>query len=396
MLYFMISVLIVFASCQRLFADPFSVPFDEKPEHAVLIVIDGLSYKAWDKMELPVLDKMIETGTLVEKNYLPPAAHPLSGEYAELHTCSIPNPIMMAGTVFITKKTKYLQQSFYPDKITAFVSPPGSYVTISNYYHYVYQNSKNDDDGIQMALEFMKLRKPSFMRVHLQDTGGAGTESMTTEKNVDWRSNIWATDSPYRKAVSHADSLIGVFLKDLEKQGVLDKTVFIIMGDHGQHDTGWHPLEYIDSSITTIVLWGAGIKKGVRIPYSEHIDVVPTICALMGVKPPETSQGRIIAEALSQYRGEIKPRRLTIKELDELFIEYREKMADVSYKLETINSGKQGYFFSQLNREVRERFYDINKFSEWPRFDSLEAILEHDRTVMKMMDDVIKEINAVQ
>ena len=59
--------------------DPFSVSFSEKPEHAVLFVIDGLSYKIREKMELPVLNNMVKNGALVEKNYLPPAAHPHTG-----------------------------------------------------------------------------------------------------------------------------------------------------------------------------------------------------------------------------------------------------------------------------------------------------------------------------
>jgi len=54
----------------------------KKTEHVVLFIIDGLSYKTWEKVDLPVLDSLIETGVLVEKNDLPPSEHPTEGPYA--------------------------------------------------------------------------------------------------------------------------------------------------------------------------------------------------------------------------------------------------------------------------------------------------------------------------
>jgi hypothetical protein len=161
-----------------------------KPEHAILFVIDGLSYKVWDKLSIPTLRKLTREGVLVEKDYLPPPAHPQTGTYAELHTSSIPNPIMMSGTVFITKETGYLQRCFRPPQATAFVVNATSYTTLDVGYTYSYQREGSDDESVRMALEFVKTGKPRFLRVHLQNPGSAGSESMMTEKNVDWRWNI--------------------------------------------------------------------------------------------------------------------------------------------------------------------------------------------------------------
>lgn len=370
------------------------VQFSGKPDHAVLFVVDGLSYKVWDRLDLPVLKKMISGGALVEKNYLPPAAHPHTGAYAELQSCSIPNPIMMAGTVFIDRETGYLQESFR-DVTTAFVANSTAYNTLDAGYTYSYQKEGPDDDSVRMALEFMKMGKPAFMRVHLQSPGGAGFRSMAERGNVGWKWNIWAADSPYRNAVQHADSLLGEFLRGLEKQGVLDKTVILVTGDHGQSDGGWHPLEFTDSSITSIVLFGAGVKNGTRIPYSEQIDVVPTICALMGVEPPKTSQGRVISEVLSGYRGKAAPRKTVIRDLNEQFAEYRGKMAEASWRVENMISPRQGAFFSELN-DIRQSFYDIHRFVEWPRFGSMEVLLDHNRNAMARLDALLAEIRMTR
>ncbi len=159
----------------RACADPFSVTFNDKPEHLMLVVIDGLSYKALDRFNLPVLSRMAACGTLVERNYLPPAAHPRTGAYAELHTCSIPNPIMMAGTVFITPETRYLQDSF-AGKTTAFIANAIDYRTLNVGYTYSYQKDGSDFETARMALTFMEMGRPAFLRVHLQWAGEAGAQ----------------------------------------------------------------------------------------------------------------------------------------------------------------------------------------------------------------------------
>jgi hypothetical protein len=391
--YILIFLLIVMVTGTRA-GDLFDVHFANKPEHAVLFIIDGLSYKVWDKMELPVLEAMIKNGALVEKNYLPPAAHPHTGKYAELHTCSIPNPILMAGTVFITKETEYLPQCFFPNKTTAFVANTLAYRSLNRYYHYSYQKSGPDSESVNMALKFMELGHPAFMRVHLQNPGSAGYECMITQKDVPWRSNIWAKSSPYCLKISEADSLLGIFIAGLKKQGVLEKTVILVMGDHGQADTGWHPLEVTNSSITTIVLWGAGIKQGVRIPYAEQVDVVPTISTLMDVEPPKTSQGRVIAEALSQYKGELPSRKMFIKRMLEQFTEYRKKKAEVASALENFNSPQAGRLFTEFNN-IQQNFYDIHRFLEWPQFRTVKEMLDHNDTVMNQIDSLFDEIRNV-
>lgn len=371
-------------------AEPFTARFATKPEHAILIIIDGLSYKVWDRMDLPILKKMIAGGALVEKNYLPPAADPRKGAYAELHSCSIPNPIMMAGTVFINRETGYLQDSF-KGRPTAFVANCMAYVTLNLGYTYSYQQGGPDDDSIRMALEFMKMGKPAFMRVHLQSAGGKGAASMDCKGDEAWKANIWAPDSPYRQAILHADNLLGRLISGLEEQGMLNSTVFVIMGDHGQDDGGWHPLEMPDPSITSIVLWGAGVKRGARIPYSEQVDVVPTVCALMNVAPPKTCQGRVIAEALAGYQGQATPRQTLIKELDEQLIGYRKKMAEAFWLVEGLKSPRQGAFFSELNK-VRQSFFDIHRFVEWPQFKTMDELLANNRKAMAELEPLLLEI----
>ncbi len=362
-----------------------------KPDHAILFVIDGLSYKVWDKLSIPTLRKLAREGVLVEKDYLPPPAHPQTGTYAELHTSSIPNPIMMSGTVFITKETGYVQRCFRPPQVTAFVVNATSYTTLNVGYTYSYQREGSDDESVPMALEFMRTGKPRFLRIHLQNPGSAGSESMMTEKNVDWRWNIWAKDSPYRIGIERADSLLGVFLDGLKSLGVVEKTAILVVGDHGQDDGGWHPLQSPDAAITTMVLWGSGVRSGGRILYAEHIDIVPTICALMRVDPPTTSQGRVIAEALEDFSGEAPPRAYRMKELDEQLLAYQRLVVDVAHAIQQLASLQQGSFYYRIDM-IKQNFYDIYRFTEWPRFKTIEQLIANNRKELMELAKLSSEI----
>lgn len=45
-------------------------------------------------------------------------------------------------------------------------------------------------------------------------------------------------------------------------------------------------------------LAGAGVRPGVAPQDPRHVDVAPTIAALLGIEPPAGSQGRVLDEAL--------------------------------------------------------------------------------------------------
>jgi len=355
--------------------------------HVVLFVIDGFSYKAWDKLSIPVLRTLAREGTLVEQGHLPPPAHPKAGTYAEIHSSSIVNPIMMAGTIFIDRKTVLLQEALPATMATAFVVNSLSYVTLTKGYTEAFQQTAPDDRSIERALDIMQRLRPAFIRVHLQNAGSAGFLSLSTKEDVPWRGNIWAMNAPYRLATERADSLLGVFIEGLRRQGILDKTTLIILGDHGQDDGGWHPLELPDGAITSFVLWGSGIRPGLRVPYAELIDVVPTICALLSTPPPATSQGRTIAEALTAVDPPFPPREEHIRTLNNQFAEYRNLTARLMARLEDPGVPRRGAMYYQLGT-IRERFYDLSRFTEWPKLETMP-------TLIKQNEEALRELRSI-
>jgi len=369
------------------------VRFAAKPSQTVLVVVDGLSYKAWDKMDLPVMEDMIASGALVKQVFLPPAAHPHEGPYAKLHTCSIPNPILMAGTIFIDERTVYFNEQFFPKLTTAFAVNAIDYRSLLRSYHYVYQKAGQDAEAMQMGLKFMEMGPPAFMSVHLQDSGEGGVASMRGAADAPWKNDIWHPESPYRRNLTTADRLLGEFVQGLAKLGLLETTAFVVVGDHGQADGGWHPLELWDPAITTAVFWGAGIAPRAVIDYAELIDIGPTICVLMGVAPPATALGTVIGEAIP---GDLiverpGPRPRLQETMNAQFRDFRALKAELDAYLVGSDSPAKGWLYARFNTIVRN-FYGIERFIEWPRFKTVEELVEQNAAALKNLQAFSVEV----
>jgi arylsulfatase A-like enzyme len=96
----------------------------------------------------------------------------------------------------------------------------------------------------------------------------------------------------YYAGVEHADQMIGEVVDELERAGVLDDTLIIVTSDHGEElgDHGlWEHNHMYETNLRVplIVSWPRGLPQGVRVgALVELVDVVPSVCALLGLEPP--------------------------------------------------------------------------------------------------------------
>ena len=93
----------------------------------------------------------------------------------------------------------------------------------------------------------------------------------------------------YLNASHYVDSQIKRLLDYLENKKLMDSTIIIITGDHGEEfmEKGhWgHNSEFVEEQVhTPLVLWVPGKKPGVVKNVSSHLDIIPTILPLLGVK----------------------------------------------------------------------------------------------------------------
>jgi arylsulfatase A-like enzyme len=115
----------------------------------------------------------------------------------------------------------------------------------------------------------------------------------------------------YALEVEYADGHIGLALKTLEENGVLDDTIVVITSDHGMpfpfvkgqiHDDGFH--------LPLAMRWGKQIKPGRVVEDFINVrDFAPTWLELAGLKPHEQMTGKSLVNILkSEQSGFVEGR----------------------------------------------------------------------------------------
>ncbi len=110
------------------------------------------------------------------------------------------------------------------------------------------------------------------------------------------------TDADYIEAlydaeIRYVDEGIGELTQKLETLGVLDDTLLVIMGDHGElmyrHNIFFDHHGLYDGNLhVPLILRGPGIPKGQFDHFSTHVDFAPTLLELAGIDPPEAMDGK--------------------------------------------------------------------------------------------------------
>jgi len=135
----------------------------------------------------------------------------------------------------------------------------------------------------------------------LQKAGFPATEKV-------WRRYV----SNYLGALRMIDDQIGRMLDYMEKSGVLDNTIFVMLADHGDYVMQYGLARKgvgLPECLTRIPMtwWGKGIKPRQDVTeqaFASMADVMPTLCEAMGSEIPIGVQGRSLLPLL---RGEDYP-----------------------------------------------------------------------------------------
>jgi len=225
-----------------------------------------------------------------------------------------------------------------------------------------------------------------FMRIHLQETGAGGWTCHRTTENVPWRRNIWAEGSPYVAAARNADRLVGQFAQRLEQMHKRSDTLLVVAADHGNAPTGAHPPLCEEGWTTPLVFAGPGIAPGRVLDDAEHIDIVPTICHLMRVDPPnrDGASGRVLREILA---GETPPPEETPQRVHELNV-LLSRYAIVQAHL-TAASRKSPALETEANLAER-KFFGLHRVTEWPQAGSLDHLIAVNREVLQSLEAILQ------
>lgn len=110
--------------------------------------------------------------------------------------------------------------------------------------------------------------------------------------SMDLQRDIGGIYKRYLNAVHHLDSQMARVTEHLEKNGLLDNTLVVITGDHGEEfmEQGrWgHNSTFVDEQVRVpLVLWIPGKVAQQEKLRTSHADLLPTLMPLLGVQNPQ-------------------------------------------------------------------------------------------------------------
>jgi choline-sulfatase len=121
-------------------------------------------------------------------------------------------------------------------------------------------------------------------------------------------------DAPYDGEIAFDDTLIGGVLDQLGRLGLRERTLVVVVGDHGEslgdHGEETHSMFVYESAIhVPLIMWrpglvpaGAVVGEPVRLT-----DVAPTILDLVGAPALPSKSGRSLVRAMKGERGTPPP-----------------------------------------------------------------------------------------
>jgi len=112
----------------------------------------------------------------------------------------------------------------------------------------------------------------------------------------------------YRKALAHTDRVVDALVRSFEEARLLDDTLFVFVGDHGEsfgeHGARVHNNSLYEEEIAVpLVFWSRDGRLRHAAPIEgRQIDIAPTVADLMGVDAP-----RFTTQGVSLLRARTRP-----------------------------------------------------------------------------------------
>ena len=116
-------------------------------------------------------------------------------------------------------------------------------------------------------------------------------------------------DDPYSGEVAYVDSQLGVLFGELERRQLKDKTLIILTADHGEslgeHGEMTHSYFAYNSTLhVPLIIAAPGVAPRRVAANVGHVDILPTVCDILGIKLRPILQGRSLAALMKSDRAQ--------------------------------------------------------------------------------------------
>ena len=276
--------------------------------HVIIIGVDGLSPDGIRSSNTPNLDDLMANGahTMHARAVMPTNSGPnwgsmLMGAGPEQHGILSndwrPDNVELPPTV--TRNDNHFPSIFAvirdqrPDAITA------AFLDWNPIEHFIEDGvvshlslPANEMETTNDVVTYMAHHQPMFTFIHLDHVDGAGHR-------------YGHGSDEYYRAVERADSLIGVIVESTRKNGMFDRTVFIISSDHGGIGYG-HGGNSLSEMEIPFIVSGARTKSDheLRMPVNVY-DVPATALFALGITQPYEWTARPARNAFTGFEDPI-------------------------------------------------------------------------------------------
>jgi arylsulfatase A-like enzyme len=215
----------------------------------------------------------------------------------------------------------------------------------------VTENERNASEVTVRGLEWIERNhsKKSFLFLHYYDPHWP----WEAPEQFRYTSGIRVTPKDqYDAELAYTDYYIGKLINKLKQKGIYDSSLIIITSDHGEsigdHGESTHGFFVYHSTVhVPLIIKIPGLSGSARInEVTGLIDIVPTVCSILGINPPSAVQG----EDLTAFLGKQKP----AKPERYLYSESWEPVKFGCARLQAITTNRHKYI-----QTVRSELYDL-------------------------------------
>ena len=141
------------------------------------------------------------------------------------------------------------------------------------------------------------------------DAGNAPTLFFVQLDEVDAAGHSFGSNSEeYFAALHTADGYVGQIYDALERNGLLEDSLFIVTADHGHRATGGHGGITMRESLTTIAAAGRTVEKGGALDkITRDRDIAAIALYALGIERPAAMTARLPAHLFAGVDGESRP-----------------------------------------------------------------------------------------